>query len=411
MIEKHKKVTIVGIGTGNGTLTLEAINAIKDAEVLIGAQRMLDLAADVSMEVQAGSKRVYPHYLAEEITKTIKAESSERFAVLVSGDVGFYSAAVGLAECLGEAGAELELIFVPGISIVNAFFAKLKLPWQSAAFVSAHGREADIVSYVRRNRLTFCLPGNNVGDIGTALTQTGLSHIKTYVGENLGTEPERVYETLAEDLTNLDCPSLTVLLFENEAFDDRTLTGLPDNQFSRLDGIPMTKSETRAIVMSKLKIRPSSICWDIGAGTGSVTVEMALSAYFGHVYAVERRGGALPLIEKNCESFHIGNVTVLHGEAPGTLESLPAPDSVFIGGSGGEIANIIALVRDKNPRARIVITSITPETVSLASAAFKAAGEDIELTQINVARGKLVSGLHLMEAQNPVTIICAGGEL
>lgn len=397
-----KKVAIIGMGISRNTLTLEAADVIKNAEILAGAPRMLEMAADLYKD---DAKRVYPYYLPKDIYNMIENEKAEKFAILVSGDVGFYSAATGLAEIL----TTYDIRFIPGISTVNAFFAKLGLPWQDAAFVSTHGRETDIVGYVRRNRLTFCLTGNNVNKIGMDLTCVGFGNVKTYVGENLGTEQEYVYTTSAEDLMCSQFPSMTVLLFQNDEFDDRTPFGLPDSSFTRLAGIPMTKSEIRAVVMSKLNLRPADICWDIGAGTGSVTVEMALAAYHGYVYAVERREDAIPLINQNRAAFHIGNVTAVCGNAPDILDTLPVPDVVFIGGSGGEIDSIISVVLLKNPNARIVITAVTIETVPIAMSALIKAGLEPEIVQINAARSKQAGGFHLMEAQNPVNILCAGG--
>ena len=398
-----KKIVVIGAGISVDTLTFEARNAINNAGVLAGAQRMLDL---VSGLYNSAPKRLYPYYLPNEILDMIVTEETERFAVLVSGDVGFFSAAAGLADALSA----YDVSFIPGVSTVNAFFARLKLSWHDVAFVSAHGRETDIVGCVRRNRLTFCLTGSNVNELGAKLTQSGFGLIKTYVGENLGTEQERVYEAIAEDLERGEFPSLTVLLFQNEEFDDTTPTGLPDSGFLRLEGIPMTKSETRSLVMSKLNLKPDAICYDVGAGTGSVTIEMALSAYRGHVYAVERRKEAIHLVNRNRETFRLGNVSAICGEAPGALEPLPAPDAVFIGGSGGELGSIIKAVLDKKANTRIVITAVTIETVSMALAAFKDTGLDPEITQMNVSRGKRVGGLHMMEAQNPITILSAGGK-
>ena len=395
-----KQVAIVGIGLGENTITPEASEAIAQAEALLGAPRML-------AAYKGAPKPAYPDYLPENAAARITATDAERFAVLVSGDVGFYSAAAGLAETL----TACDLRFVPGISTVNAFFAKLKLPWQEAAFISAHGRDANLVDAVRRNRLTFCLTGNNADEIGAAMGKAGFGHIKTYIGENLGAEREKVYEAYAEDLTKDTFPPLTVLLFVNDSFDDRTPGGLPDSRFTRLAGIPMTKSETRAVALSKLNLRPGDVCWDVGAGTGSVTAEMALSAYRGHVYAVERREDAIPLIERNCAAFHIGNVTTVCGEAPAALEALPAPDAVFVGGGGGGSGGIISAVLQKNPNVRIVMTAVTIETVSLALTAFSEAGQEPDIVQLNVARGKPAGKLHLMEAQNPVTILSAGGAI
>jgi precorrin-6Y C5,15-methyltransferase (decarboxylating) len=392
-----KRISIIGVGLGPDTLTPEARAAIARAEVLLGAPRLLE---------PYGEKPSYPYYLPKDAAACIEREDATEFAVLVSGDVGFYSAAAGLFGALP--GCELRVI--PGVSTVNAFFARLRMPWQDAAFVSVHGREANVVEAVRRNRLTFCLPGNNTDEIGAALVKAGFGCVKTHIGERLGTDRERIYETVAEDLTRTELPSPAVLLFENDAFDAGTLIGLPDDAFSRLPGIPMTKSETRAIVLSKLKLRPDDICWDIGAGTGSVTVETALSVYRGRVYAAERRKEAIPLIEQNCAAFHVGNVVVVCGEAPDALESLPAPDAVFIGGSGGKTGEIIAAVLRRNPEARIVVTAVTIETAASASAAFEKAGLRPELVQLNVARGRQAGKSRLMEAQNPVTILSAGGK-
>jgi precorrin-6Y C5,15-methyltransferase (decarboxylating) len=379
-------------------MTPEAREAVERAEVLFGAQRMLE-------QCDGLAKKSYPCYLPQDVAAAVAGEDAQDYAVLVSGDVGFYSAAAGLCEAL----AAYDIRFVPGISTVNAFFAKLKLPWQDAMFASVHGRETNVVDTVRRNRLAFCLTGNNANELGTALCKAGLGHIKTHTGENLGADTEQIREMTAMDLAQGTFPSLTVLLFVNEAFDDRIPCGLPDSSFSRLDGIPMTKSETRALILSKLSLRPDSICWDVGAGTASVTVEMALNAYRGHVYAVERREDAIPLIERNCASFHLGNTTSVCGEAPAALESLPAPNAVFVGGSGGELDRIIDIVLHKNPRARIVVTAITIETISAALAAFSKAGMDAEIIQVNIARGRRAGKLHLMEAQNPVSILSAGG--
>ncbi len=393
-----KRITIIGMGLGIDSITAEAWKAVEQADVLLGAPRLLELCEDLA-------KPSYPYYLPGDVKSLIAQHDAQEFAVLVSGDVGFYSAAAGLIDTL----TEYDLCSIPGISTVNAFFAKLKLPWQDAEFVSLHGRNMNIVDTVRRSRLTFCLTGNNAREIGSALCQAGLGHIKTHVGENLGTMNERVYEMIASDLIQGNFRALTVLLFINDEYDDSVPAGLPDSSFIRLTGIPMTKSEMRALVLSKLNVHPGDICWDIGAGTGSVTVELALCAYRGSVYAVERREDAVSLIGQNCQTFHIGNVTTVCGQAPAVLDALPAPDAVFIGGSGGELPEIIAAVLRKNLNARMVVTAVTIETVTSALSAFAKVGLEPEIVQINIARAKKAGSLHMMEAQNPITVFSAGG--
>lgn len=392
-----KKINVIGIGLGGASMTEEARKTAELADVLFGAPRMLEAFS-------GSNQRKYPFYLAKDIAEIIAKEDAGNFAVLVSGDVGFYSAASAIVAEL----VEYDVSFIPGISTVNAFFARLKKPWQDAQFISAHGRCADIVSSVRRSRLSFCITGGNIGELGASLTKAGLGGVKAYIGENIGGEDEKLFETTAAKLSEMDFPPLTVLLFENEDFDASIPTGIPDKRFKRLDGVPMTKSEIRAAIMSKLCIKPGDICWDVGAGTGSVTVEMALSAYGGRVFAVERKGEAAALIEENCAFFHIGNVDTVVGSAPAALEPLPAPDAVFIGGSGGEIERIITLALGKNPGVRIVVAAITLETVSAALSAFKNVGAKPQIVQITAARAKLLAGLNLMEGLNPVTILSIG---
>lgn len=404
-----KKVSLVSMGLGADTLSPEALQAIAEAEVLIGAPRMVELAEaleGVDAAATSGApKASYPYYLPDEVNACIARENAQNYAVLVSGDVGFYSSAVSLAEVLQH----YELRFIPGISSMNAFFARLKLPWHNAAFVSMHGRNANLVDTVRRNRLTFCLTGNNVAALGEALTQAGFGSLEAQVGENLGTSEERITRLSAEQLTEGSYSPLTVMLIKNDAFDASIPCGLPDSSFTRGEGVPMTKSEVRALALSRLRLHPRSQCWDIGAGTGSVSVEMALSAYEGTVFALERKQDALELLKQNCARFHVGNVEAIWGSAPEALDALPAPDAVFIGGSGGHMRQIVAVALEKNPGARLVIASITLETVSEALAALQEAGLEPEIVQISTARGRRAGTLHLMEAQNPITLLSAGG--
>ena len=202
--------------------------------------------------------------------------------------------------------------------------------------------------------------------------------------------------------------SLAVLLIENPAPDDRIRCGIPDEEFIR-GKVPMTKAEIRAITMSKLGLCPGDVCWDVGCGTGSVTVEMALAAYKGHVYGVDKNEDAVALTEQNAAAFHLGNVNAICGGAPEALRDLPTPDAVFIGGSGGRMDAVFDIILDKNPRARIVVNAIALESVQAALAAFAAHGMEPELVQVGVSAAKAVAGLHMMMAQNPIFIISGGG--
>jgi precorrin-6Y C5,15-methyltransferase (decarboxylating) len=403
-----KNLVIVGTGMGPASLSAEARDALGEAELWFGAPRLLELCKGLFAGAP-GTKVFFPFYRGEDIIKTLEERAENSIAVLVSGDTGFYSAAAGLYATLQnyrETKGDVSLRMLPGISSVSAFFARLGLPWQDAALLSCHGRDAGaLTGTVRRNRHTFCLTGNNAAELGEALCRAGYGALTVHTGENLGSPEERVRRVSAEELSRLDLPPLSVLVIVNTENDDSIRFGLEDAAFERAEAIPMTKSEIRALALARLGLRPGDLCYDIGAGTGSVAVEMALAAYRGRVYAVERRGEALPLIERNLRRFHLGNVTVVEGAAPEALAGLPAPDAAFIGGSGGSLGEIVSLLQAKNPRVRMVITAITLETAGAAAAALPGA----ELTQVFTARAKKAGGSRLFMAQNPVMIISAGG--
>jgi precorrin-6Y C5,15-methyltransferase (decarboxylating) len=404
-----KKLVILGTGMGPDSLSAEGSAALAEAKLWFGAPRLLELFKPLFAET-AAPKTCFPFFKAEEIIETLEGRTENSIAVLVSGDTGFYSAAAGLYEALQDyrqtREPSLSLQILPGISSASAFFARLGLPWHDAALLSCHGRDAAaLTGTVRRNRRTFCLTGNNAAELGEALCRAGYGALTVHAGENLGSPAERLRSMSAEELSRLELAPLSVLVILNDNPDDSIRFGLKDDLFERDQGIPMTKSEIRALSLSGLGLRPGDTCYDIGAGTGSVTVEMALAAYRGRVYAVERRGSALPLIARNLRRFHLDNVTVVEGAAPEALEGLPPPDAVFIGGSGGRLGEIVSLLQSRNPKVRMAITAITLETAAAALAVLPGA----ELTQVFAARSKKVGGSNLLLAQNPVMIISAGG--
>ena len=393
-----KSVAIIGIGMGADTVTGEGLRAIEQAEVLLGAPRMLSAFSRFD-------KPSYAVYEPEKVKTLLDESGFLRFAVLVSGDTGFYSAADGLTGTLS--GYEMRLI--PGICSVSYFFAKIKRPWQDAALLSCHGRGTNFTDTVRRNRLTFALTGGNADTLAKGLAEAGFGGLTATIGENLGAENERIFTLPVNELEKASVSNLSVLLIENPDADARIRFGIPDEEFIRGEA-PMTKSEVRAVSMSRLALSPDAVCCDIGAGTGSVTVEMALTAYEGHVYAIDKNEEAVSLIAENCRRFHIGNVTPVFGNAPRALLSLPPLDATFIGGSGGAMGDIFEAVLLKNPYVRIVVNAIALETLHAAVEAYKAHGIMPEIVQLNAARAKPAGGLHMMLAQNPVFIISGGGK-
>ena len=295
---------------------------------------------------------------------------------------------------------------LPGLSSIQLLAAALGRPWQGWNLVSAHGRTCDPVAECMQGRPTFFLTGGSEdpATLCAQLAAEGFGDVQAVVGQCLGTPEEKIFRGSVKELAAGRFNSLSVLLVEAAEVLPRRAPGLPDEAFERGD-VPMTKQEVRAAVLAKLAVRPEDILWDVGAGTGSVSVELALAAPRGRVYAVECRPEGCALIKANREKFRTRNLVLVEGLAPAALSDLPAPDAVFIGGSKGSLAAIVDAALDKNPDARICVSAIALESLSAAVAALTAKGRTVQVSQIAVSRARAVGGLHLMMAQNPIYLI------
>ncbi|SHK42871.1 precorrin-6Y C5,15-methyltransferase (decarboxylating) subunit CbiT [Desulforamulus aeronauticus] len=186
-----------------------------------------------------------------------------------------------------------------------------------------------------------------------------------------------------------------------------TTPGIPDHLFKRGNNIPMTKQEVRMIVLGKLRLFPGAVVYDVGAGTGSVSVECALQLKQGVVYALEKDGSADELVETNARRFGLNNVKLVPGLAPATMEKLPPADRIFIGGNAGALAGILETANKKlKPGGWLVATSVTLETTPQVVRFLEEQGyEQAEAVSITVAQAKALGKAHLWQGQNPVTII------
>lgn len=395
-----KTVYIIGAGLGSGSITADAAAALKASEVVFGAERLLEEYA----QFISGCEKI-AEYDSQKVFAAAEASDKNVFSVLVSGDTGFYSASTKLCEAFTD---WYDLKVFPGISSLNAMFAALKKPWQDAALCSLHGRNCNAADMVRRNKETFFLTGKNTKELAETLCAAGYEALQLWVGEDLGSEAQNVFCCTAAELKDKDLSSLTVVVAENPDADASVRTGIPDEEFVRGD-VPMTKSEIRSVSLSKLGIRPEMTCADIGAGTGSCTVEMALAAWKGRVYAVETDPEGVALIKENCRRFHIGNVEIIEGLAPAAMEDMPAVDAAFVGGSKGGLKDIMALLLAKNPDVCIVVNTIALQSLGDALEAFEANGLNAEVVQISAAQSKKAGRYDLLMARNPIFIISGGG--
>ena len=274
-----------------------------------------------------------------------------------------------------------------------------------------HGREHNLIPDVHAHKRVFLLTGgqNNVLSICHCLSEAGLNHLKITIGECLGSPEEKITQGNLNEILDNEYAALSVMLIENENPDAVVTPGLPDELFLRDKGskgiVPMTKSEIRSICLSKLALTENACCWDIGSGTGSVAVEMALQARYGQIYAIEQDNDALELSRRNAERLSAGNITFVHGTAPIICENLPSPTHIFIGGSSGNLPEIFRELESRNSDMRIVVTAVTLDTIAQMNQIL----ENFPITEsetimVQTALAKKFGSHQLMVGGNPVYI-------
>ena len=405
-LKREAFVALAGIGPGGaGTATEDVRRAVSEADCLIGAGRMLDFAPPGKPVFEAIAPEAVAGYISEHTEYT-------RFAVLLAGDTGFYSGAKRLLPMLADCRVEI----LPGVSSLSFFAAKLGTSWEDVVPVSLHGRDLDAAAAVRAHRRVFLLTGgkNDVSSVLRTLDGAGLGDVRVSVGERLSYPDEKITSGAAKDLIAGTYAPLSVILAENPDPEPAFLPGLPDEAFTRggEDGavVPMTKSEVRAVSLSKLRPTEDAVSWDVGAGTGSVSVELARLSPRGRVYAVEKKEAALALLEENRRRFGAGNLEIVPGTAPEACQALPAPTHVFVGGASGNLRGILELALQKNPRARIVVTAVTLETAAEVTGLLKVLPlASSETVLLQAARDRKAGPYHLMAGQNPVWIFTLAG--
>ncbi|AET68323.1 precorrin-6y C5,15-methyltransferase (decarboxylating), CbiE subunit,precorrin-6Y C5,15-methyltransferase (decarboxylating), CbiT subunit [Desulfosporosinus orientis DSM 765] len=416
---------VIGIGPGRPEwLPPAIIELVQNCEVLIGGSRALELFPDFQ-----GSRYTLSGKLADSIEVIRKAlQENKVVGVLVSGDPGFFSFLPRLKKEFPEEKMDVH----PGISSLQFAFARAELAWQEAAFASVHGRDLSVLPQVITRPTAVLTGGENTPQkIAQYYLDRGCRP-KISVGNALS-YPEEFWATmdaeqLAQEKTSLK--NAIVILHPSLGTDMDKDTeqrngqvnpgssansgkkgigsrlGIPDEEFLR-GKVPMTKSEIRVQVLAKAQISKTDNVVDIGAGTGSISIEAAGLASEGMVYAIEHHTEAQELILANQDKFGVDNLRLIPGAAPDVFGELPTVDVCIIGGSNGRLAEILAKV----PLAdggRIVITAVTIETVAQGLKLLSEYNyQDIDTISIQAVRWKAVQTLHMAQALNPIFIISA----
>ena len=380
---------IVGGGRGARGFTAEGRDALLKSGVVLTTSHFPLLEHEIEEKTRRMS--------LSEIREYVKKGVSGTLSILVSGDTGFFSLAKSFE---GE-----NCVFIPSVSSLSALAASLKTDWQDIKCVSLHGRRGKIAPHVSYNRRVFFLTGGDVTakTVIDELCRIGASHLTVTVGQNLGFEDEEIVTGRAEELKHRDFSSLSVVLVTNENF-VCPMKRLRDGDFDR-EKVPMTKENVRIAALNLLDIEKTDTVWDIGSGTGAMTVCLARRAFEGEVWALEKKQSAYDLTLRNAMKLGSYNINAFLGSAPECLSDFPPPDKVFIGGSGGNLGEIMHVILGKNPRAAVCVTAVTMETIAECVSCFKELDFDFETVCLTAAETEELGNYHLMRGQNPVFII------
>lgn len=394
------KIFVIGVGPGpEELLTPAAAVAIEKSGVLVGGKRILK-------RYDGKEKKAVGANLDEAIGY-IRANKDKGVGVLTSGDPCFYSL---LGRILKEFPKD-EVEIIPGISSMQLCFARIKETLNDAAFVSLHGRGLKGLSEVAYSKkLVILTDSDTPANVAAEYLLKFVSwDRKVYVGENLGLKGERITEGSLGDIAKnrFSGNAVMVVIDDGAKEGGKVSPGIPDEHLEK-GKAPMTKEEVRAVALSKLRLKGGSTVYDVGAGAGSISVEAGLLARRGVVYSVEKDEDRAEIIRKNISNFALGNVRVVKGEAPAVLEDLPVADRIFIGGSGGRLAEILQRCDEKlADEGRMVMNFISAESLSTALTALERLGYEKEVTQLIVNKSERHGGTHAIVPKTSVFILSA----
>ena len=412
-IKNEMEITLAGIGMGNReSLTKEVCEKIEEADILLGAERMIkSYRPRIEKKPFYLAKQILPYL--QEIQKRYPMESV-KVVILFSGDSGFYSGCQALYHALQEeinAGQlQAGIRIMPGISSVAFLAACIGESYQDAAVCSMHGKELyNLASRIKIEQKTFMIMSGvkDVNRLGEALIKAGMTECEIITGYQLSYAEQQIQKRTPQECLELKEEGLYTCFVKNPNAIHKNLThGISDEEFIR-DKVPMTKEEVREISICKLKLHQGAVVFDIGSGTGSIAMEMAGLSPDIQVYAIEQKKEAVSLIQQNKEKFQLENVTVVEAKAPEGFQDLPRVTHAFIGGSGGNLKEILQALYEMNPKMRVVINAISMETIcEIREILTLYPIKNEEIVQIQVSRAKEVGKYHLMQAENPVWI-CA----
>jgi precorrin-6Y C5,15-methyltransferase (decarboxylating) len=406
-------VQVVGLGMSPDDLTPRALDIIQRAQVLVGGKRLLAYFPD-----HHADKLILGKDPESIIVGTLpELARDRRVVILASGDPNFYGIGPLVVRVLGAENVEIH----PNLTAVQAAAARLKVSWHKARVVSLHGRGWDALD----DALALDEPGplfiytdpvHTPAAIAQRLLDRGLTQARLCVLEDLGAAAERLTWLSLEEAAGRTFSPLNMVMLDLTAVQNDLSPapglhlGMPEEAFFPERGL-ITKAEVRAVALAKLALHPGQVLWDVGAGSGSVGLEASLLLGSGRILSVEKNPERATQIAANRDKFRVPNLEVVCGQAPACLADLPAPDRVFIGGGGKNMADILreALHRIR-PQGLVVITATLLETLEEARRVLRQENWSVDVVQLQVSRAQPLSGGSFLKALNPVWIVTGQAE-
>ena len=401
-------VHIIGLGTGTG-LAPEATAALDGADFLVGGRRQLAMVEDRAPRAERWD---LTGRLKDTVEAVANAAAVRSVVVLSSGDPLFHGIGGYLAGKLRARNVAVTVL--PAPSSVSVAAARFGLSWKDAKVVSVHGKPpGDLVQQLRRYGKIAVLtdPENTPAVVGNWLKAAEVHEGTAHVAEALGTPEERCRTVSFRALVDLtDTHPLNVVFLVTPKQHLPAVPYVPDSEFDKKmpkKGL-ITKREVRVLSLAALRVGPGDVCWDLGAGSGAVSIDMAHCGA-REVWAVEKNADGCEIIRGNVARFGAHQVHVVHAKAPDGIDALPDPDRVFIGGSGGRMTALVQLALQRlRPGGALVVNAVTIENIHEAIRTIRSVGAPFESIQVQVSRGKSILGrLTRFEALNPITVICA----
>lgn len=395
-----KAITVIGIGdNGCVGLSAKAFNAVAKSQLLVGGERHLAFFPDYS-----GEKISLENGLMKKLEEVSERAHEENIVVLASGDALFYGIGDLVIKKIGKEHVEV----IPYCSSIQIAFARLGMKWDDAGIISLHGKSLKgLINKIQHHHKVALLTDNkNTPEIiANYLLEYDETDWKMFVCEDLENSTEKIKEFELHEIEGPFSSLNVIVLLRKNLFSAPRFTAHDEELFQKKtpkNGL-ITKKEIRALALMNMGLKKNSCVWDIGAGSGSVAIEAARIAYEGNVYAIEVDDDCHKFCLENIRHFKTDNVEAIHGLAPSALLDLPDPDSVFIGGTKGEMDEIVELSLSRlKPHGRLVISAITFENVSNAYDVCKKTGHEFDVQLIQVSRAQKLASYKRYEALNPI---------